>query len=117
MRATATCFALRIASRMSHSPPNTEQSLINNFCRAAIGDGRQLKVPRNISLLKLPPYSPELNPVENIWENLRRNKLSNTVFDSYDAIADACCDACNALTAEQGRITPIATRPWAAVTL
>ena len=31
--------------------------------------------PDNISLLRLPPYAPELNPVENIWQYLRRNKL------------------------------------------
>lgn len=79
--------------------------------------GGKLKVPDNISLLKLPPYSPELNPTENIWQYLRQNWLSNRVFNSYDAIVDACCDAWNALTAEPGRIRSIATRPWASVTL
>src|SRR5207237_10505397 len=79
--------------------------------------GGKLNVPANISLLKLPPYSPELNPVENIWQYLRQNQLSNRVFDSYDAIVDACCDAWNALTAERGRIQSIASRPWASVTI
>jgi hypothetical protein len=79
--------------------------------------GGKLEVPENLSLLKLPPYSPELNPVENIWQFLRQNHLSNRVFDSYDAIVDACCDAWNGLTAEPGRIRSIATRAWAAVTL
>ena len=62
--------------------------------------GGKLHVPHNTSLLKLPPYSPELNPVENIWQFLRQNQLSNRVFANYDAIVDACCDAWNALTAE-----------------
>jgi len=79
--------------------------------------GGKLKVPENISLLKLPAYSPELNPAENIWQYLRQNQLSNRVFDSYEAIVDACCDAWNALTAEPGRIRSIATRPWASVTV
>ena len=79
--------------------------------------GGKLKVPDNISLIKLPAYSPELNPVENIWQYLRQNRLSNRVFDSYDAIVDACCDAWNALAAEPARIRSIATRPWASVTL
>ena len=79
--------------------------------------GGKLHVPDNISLLKLPAYSPELNPVENIWQYLRQNKLSNRVFDSYEAIVDACCEAWNALTAEPGRIKSIATRTWASVTL
>lgn len=77
--------------------------------------GGKLKVPSNISLLHLPPYSPELNPVENIWQFLRQNQLSNRVFDSYDAIVDACCEAWNALVREPGRIQSIAMRPWASV--
>ena len=44
--------------------------------------GDKRKVPDNISLLALPPYSPELNPVENIWQYLRQNHLANRVFDT-----------------------------------
>ena len=75
--------------------------------------GDKLKVPDNISLLPLPPYSPELNPAENVWQYLRQNQLSNRVFDTYDAIVDACCDAWNKLIAQPERITSIATRTWA----
>jgi transposase len=76
-------------------------------------EGGKLQVPDNISLLLLPPYSPELNPQENVWQFLRQNYLANRVFDTYDAIVDACCDAWNKLTAEPERITSIATRHWA----
>jgi transposase len=76
--------------------------------------GGKLKVPDNITLLKLPPYSPELNPVENVWQYLRANQLSNRVFATYDAIVEACCAAWQKLAAEAGRIRSIATRPWAA---
>ena len=78
--------------------------------------GKLLRVPDNITLLHLPPYSPELNPVENVWAFLRSNKLSNRVFDSYDAIVDACCDAWNWFAAQPERITSIGTRSWAQVT-
>jgi transposase len=78
--------------------------------------GGRLHVPDNISLLPLPSYSPELNPVENIWQFLRQNQLSNRVFDTYTTIVDACCDAWNALTATPDRITSIAARSWASVT-
>jgi transposase len=78
--------------------------------------GGRLRVPNNISLLHLPPYSPELNPVENIWQFLRQNQLGNRVFESYTAIVDACCDAWNTLTATKGGIRSIATRSWASVT-
>lgn len=77
--------------------------------------GARLRVPDNISLLPLPSYSPELNPVENIWQFLRQNQLSNRVFDTYITIVDACCDAWNALIAVPDRITSIATRQWASV--
>ena len=75
--------------------------------------GGRLVVPENISLLPLPPYSPELNPVENVWQFLRQNHLANRVFDTYTAIVDACCEAWNALTANPDRISSIATRKWA----
>ena len=39
--------------------------------------GGMLRVPKNISLFHLPPYSPELHPAENIWQFLRQNHLSN----------------------------------------
>ena len=74
--------------------------------------GGDLRVPANISLLHLPPYSPELNPVENVWEYLRENQLSNRVYDSYDTIVDACCAAWNALITMPDRIRSIATRSW-----
>jgi len=77
--------------------------------------GGRLRVPTNITLIHLPPYSPELNPVENIWAYLRGNKLSNRVFEGYDAIVDACCNAWNWLTASPERITSIGTRDWAQV--
>ena len=72
-----------------------------------------LDIPENLSILFLPPYSPELNPTENIWQYLRQTYLSNRVFETWDAIVDACCDAWNRLTSETGRIESIAARSWA----
>ncbi len=69
-------------------------------------------MPDNISLLLLPPYSPELNPQENIWQYLRQNYLANRVFETYEAIVDACCAAWNGLTDQPERIASIATREW-----
>ena len=74
--------------------------------------GGRLRVPENISLLHLPPYSPELNPIENVWDYLRDNKLSNSVFDTYDAIVDRCCTAWNWLMDAPDRIQSLATRSW-----
>ena len=40
---------------------------------------KDLKIPRNLSLLPLPPRAPELNPQENIWQFMRQNWLSNRI--------------------------------------
>jgi transposase len=79
--------------------------------------GGKLIIPDNISILHLPPYCPELNPVENIWQYLRQNYLANRIFNSYKDIVDACCIAWNALTATSGKICEIATRRWATVSV
>jgi putative transposase len=71
------------------------------------------EVPRNLTLLPLPPYSPELNPVENVWGYLRQNQLSLRVWPDYAAIVDTCCQAWNALMAMPDRIASITRREWA----
>lgn len=77
--------------------------------------GERLPVPDNITLLPLPPYAPELNPIENVWEYLRSNQLSLRVWNSYQAIQNACKDAWNALMADPARIRSITARVWASV--
>lgn len=71
-----------------------------------------LVVPENITLLKLPAYSPELNAQENIWQYLRQNYLAGRIFKDYDDIVDASCKAWNALLATAGQIKSIAHRDW-----
>ena len=75
-------------------------------------DAKDLKVPDNITLLKLPPYSPELNPMENVWQYLRSNKLAITVFDTYNEILDKCTDAWNFFAKDPKRIISITHRDW-----
>ena len=79
--------------------------------------GKRLRVPKNITLLDLPPYAPELNPMENVWAFLRANTLCNLVWDSYDAIVDACESAWHFLIRDPGRIHSIGFRSWACVSL
>jgi transposase len=74
-----------------------------------------LAMPDNLTLLTLPRYSPELNPVENVWQYLRQNKLSHRVWEGYDAIVETCSEAWNALVHEPGRIASVTRRSWAKV--
>lgn len=71
-----------------------------------------LVVPANITPVFLPPYSPELNPIERLWLYLKDNQLSHRVFGGTTEIIDACCDAWNRLLAETGRIRSLCSYPW-----
>ena len=77
--------------------------------------GQDLAVPDNISLLTLPPYAPELNPVENVWEYLRGNKLAITLFHGYEDIVDTCCDAWNFFIDDPATVVSTTSRNWANV--
>lgn len=70
----------------------------------------RLEVPPNITLLPLPPRSPELNPVENVWQFMRQNWLSNRVFGGYDDIVAHCCEAWNKLTDQPSPIMSLGLR-------
>lgn len=74
---------------------------------------KNLHVPQNILLLPLPPYSPELNPQENVWLYLRQNWLANRCFESLDDITDACCEAWNGFIGKAGAIRSLCSRSWA----
>ena len=78
---------------------------------------KTLVVPDHISLLPLPPYSPELNPVENVWQFLRANWRAISVFDDDPAIVDACCRAWNRFADDPKTVTSITERHWARVNL
>ena len=67
-------------------------------------DSQALAIPDNMTLLALPPYSPELNPVERIWHYLRSHWLANSVFRSLADIMDACETAWNRFAGDPGLV-------------
>jgi len=74
--------------------------------------GKDLVVPENVTLLTLPPNSPELNPQENVWQYLRQNWLSLQVWDDYSAIVDACCTAWNRFLEQPDIVRSVTSRAW-----
>ena len=84
---------------------------------AAAGAGwrtsRELAPSDNVVLLKLPPYSPELNPMETVFRYLKNNRLANRVFADVSAVADACRKAWEWFAAAPDRIASIMRREWA----
>jgi hypothetical protein len=75
-------------------------------------DARALHVPETITLLPLPPASPQLNPVERIWLYLRERYLSHRVLNDYEAVLDAVCRAWNRLVDETGRLASLTAYPY-----
>ena len=71
---------------------------------------QQLKVPKNITPLFLPPYSPELNPAERIWAYLKSHYLSNRVYADYDVLFNACGQAWNQL--DETRLMSLTHTDW-----
>jgi len=67
-------FLDEIANRYPH------EKLVMVLDNAGWHLSKELKVPKNMRLLPLPPYSPELNPMENIWDELREKSFHNLVF-------------------------------------
>jgi len=80
--------------------------------RAGWHTAHRLAVPANVTLMPLPAYSPELNPVERVWLYLRERFLSHRVLGSYAALLDAACCAWNALAAETGRLASLTSYPY-----
>ena len=66
-----------------------------------------------VTLLKLPPYSPELNPIEQVWQWLKQKWLSNRAYQDYEAIVNACCEAWNQFANNEALIKQLCRRQWA----
>ena len=61
--------------------------------QAAWHKSKTLKIPKNIALVEQPPYSPELNPVEQIWAEIREKFLENKLFESMDILTEKLSEA------------------------
>ncbi|MCB1109533.1 MAG: IS630 family transposase [Chlamydiia bacterium] len=81
--------------------------------RAAWHTTKRLKRFGNISLLPLPPASPELNPTEQVWQVLRDERLANRYYENYEAIMTACCEAWNMFSNIPNRVKKLCSRSWA----
>ena len=67
---------------------------------AAWHKSKGLIVPENIELFFIPPYTPEMNPIEQIWKELRKRGFKNELFASLANVINRLCDTINSLTAD-----------------
>ena len=73
---------------------------------------KKLTIPRNITLISLPPYAPELNAMEQIWQWIKNHFLSNQCYGVYEDIVNKACYAWNQLSENVNLVKSIIYRDW-----
>lgn len=94
------------------SSRHSEDYIVMIMDKAAWHTAHILKIPENIAIKFLPPYSPQLNPVENIWEDLREKWFKNQVFKSQDAVEERLVEALVTLENDRKRVASITGFKW-----
>ncbi len=110
--------------------PQLNTKIVNEFLRqfsqtipadehaVILGDGagfhgsKQLCVPDNVTIVTLPPYSPELNPIENLWHYLKSHCWSNRAYDDYDALEQAAVDAWLKVALDEELMKTVCAAPY-----
>ena len=69
-----------------------------------------LQIPANIELFFLPPATPEMNPIEQIWKEIRKRGFKNESFQTLDKVIDCLCDTIRSLSRD--KIKSITGRDW-----
>lgn len=93
---------------LSKTYPNDKILLVCDG--AAWHKSKSLRVPENIELIFLPPYTPEMNPIEQIWKELRKRGFRNEVFPSLEKVVARLCDTICSLTNDA--VKSITGRRW-----
>ena len=93
---------------LSNSYPNDQILLVCDG--AAWHKSKSMIIPKNIHIIFIPPYTPEMNPIEQIWRELRTQGFKNEVFPSLAKVVDRLCDTICDLSPET--IMSITGRDW-----
>ena len=100
----------RFLDQVGHAHPKEQVVMVLDG--ASSHRTKALSVPDNVSLLPLPPYSPELNPVELLWHELREKYCSNRVFDALDAVLAQVEQGLRNLASNPAAVSRLSAWPW-----
>ena len=103
------CMALFLAELSTRYPNDNIVMILDG---AGWHKSGSMPIPDNIRLLSLPPYSPELNPVEHLWDELREKYFHNHAFDRLDALENQLVDGLLALENDHQRVKSICNWDW-----
>jgi hypothetical protein len=94
------------------SQRHPDQYIVMVMDQAGWHVAQELEVPKNMRLVLLPPYSPEINPAEHIWDALRENCIGNTVFASLEAADRALSKGLRSLESDHDRMQSLTGFNW-----
>lgn len=95
----------------SKTVPANEQAVMI-WDGAGFHTSKKLRVPENISIVQLPPYSPELNPMENLWHYWKSHYWSNRAYADYDELEEAAIDAWRAAVLNPDLMKTVCNAPY-----
>ena len=73
---------------------------------------KDLVIPKNVRLLRLPPYAPELNPQEHVWDELREKAFPNRVFSDLDSVIAQLHESLPRLASDRAALRSLTAWPW-----
>ena len=89
-----------------------DEQIVLILDKAGWHTAKNLNIPENITLHWLPPYSPELNPVEHLWDELREKWFRNKYFTSLDAVEDQLAQALKFLMKHPDQVKSMTLFDW-----
>ncbi|MDD3250182.1 MAG: IS630 family transposase [Smithellaceae bacterium] len=100
------CFLEQVSKAHNHA------FIVMVLDGASSHKSKDLKIPKNVSFIRLPPYSPELNPAEQIWNILRRDYFANRVFETLDAAIEQANLGLSEMAAKKPSIRQLTNWSW-----
>lgn len=96
---------------LKHLSESYPEDIIILVCDgAAWHKSNSLNIPHNIHLLFIPPYTPEMNPIEQVWKEIRKRGFRNEIFQTLDKVVDRLCSTICSIS--QDTIKSITGREW-----
>jgi hypothetical protein len=108
-KTNAMCMSLFLEDVSSRFP---DEYILMIMDKAAWHTAGALRIPYNVEIFPLLPYSPELNPVEQIWDEVREKGFKNEVFNSLALVEDRLADTLISLEDDSKRVHSITGWEW-----
>lgn len=95
------------------SSRHSEEIIFMFMDKAGWHRAKKLKIPKNVRIYWLPPYSPQCNPVEHVWDEIREKWFANRVFKSLNAVEDTLNESLSNLENQSERVQKLTGFDWA----